>query len=382
MSEDFDVIICGAGPAGCTAAMALGSSGLKVALIEKENSPGEKVCGDAIPAFVPKVLNTIDPAYARAFEEIDSKNKIGVCRITGPGKKVIDLKFSEFGFVCRRQIFDSFMFGLASRVPGITVFQGTTIRDVSVNHAEAVVSTDKHPGLKAQIVIGCDGVNSIVRRKLTGNKISSGESSVAARGYFRGISECSPDTIELHFIKELLPGYFWIFPLPGNQFNVGLGMPSKKISDNRINLREELLNIIKNVPYLARRFSGAEMTGEIKGHLIPLCTAKIPISGKRFMLCGDAASLVNPATGGGIGQAMQSGRYAGWHALKCFEKRDYSHDFIKAYDNTVYSKIWKENLRYLKVRDYVLEHTAILNFIISTGSKSKLIYKTILSILE
>jgi geranylgeranyl reductase family protein len=382
MTEDFDVIICGAGPAGCTAAMALGTSGLKVALIEKEESPGEKVCGDAIPAFVPKVLNTIDPLYARAFEEIDGKNKISVCRITAPGKKVIDLKFSGYGFVCRRQIFDSFLFGLASQLPGITVFQGTTINDVSVNHSEAVISTDKHQRLKAQIVIGCDGVSSIVRRKLTGNKISKVESSVAARGYFKNISDCSPDTIELHFLKELLPGYFWIFPLPGNQFNVGLGMLSKKISGNRINLREELLNIIKKEPYLARRFQGTELTGEIKGHLIPLCSAKTQISGERFMLCGDAASLVNPATGGGIGQAMQSGRYAGWQALKCFEKMDFSHDFIKEYDKTVYSKIWKENLRYLKVRDYVLDHHAVLNFIISTGSKNKLIYKTILNILE
>lgn len=57
------------------------------------------------------------------------------------------------------------------------------------------------------------------------------------------------------------------------------------------------------------------------------CKRQIPISGNRFMLCGDAASLINPAMGGGIGQAMQSGSYAGCQALKCFEKIEYSCQF-------------------------------------------------------
>ena len=74
MTSDFDVLISGAGPAGCTAALALGSSGLKVALLEKDMFPREKVCGDAIPAYVPKVLTTINPDYARAFEGLNGKD--------------------------------------------------------------------------------------------------------------------------------------------------------------------------------------------------------------------------------------------------------------------------------------------------------------------
>jgi len=86
MTSEFDVIISGAGPAGCTAALALGSSGLRVALIEKERFPREKICGDAIPAYVPKVLNTINPEYGKAFEELSEKEKISVCRIIAPIK--------------------------------------------------------------------------------------------------------------------------------------------------------------------------------------------------------------------------------------------------------------------------------------------------------
>ena len=63
MTEKFDVIICGAGPAGATCALALGYSDLKVALIDKSNFPRDKICGDAIAAYVPKVLNTINPDF-------------------------------------------------------------------------------------------------------------------------------------------------------------------------------------------------------------------------------------------------------------------------------------------------------------------------------
>lgn len=382
ITTDFDVIISGAGPAGCTAALAMGSSGLRIALIEKDRFPREKICGDAIPAFVPKVLDTINPEYRRAFEDVTEKIKINICRVAAPGKKFIDLKFPEYGYTCKRIIFDAFLFELADHLPNLTIFQETSVKEVTADNDRIVISTDKNHVLKAQLVIGCEGANSIISKKLAITRKNPDEGSVAVRAYFKNIKDVPPGTIEFHFLKNFLPGYFWIFPLPGNQYNVGLGMPSKKLSENKINLKNEFLKIIETDPCLSYRFSEAEMAGEIRGHFLPFCSRKIPISGNRFLLCGDAASLINPATGGGIGQAMQSGRFAGWHTLKCFEKNDFSGDFMKGYDRVVFDKIWKENRRYLKVREYVIKYPAILNAIVSAGIKSRSLYNIILKVLE
>ncbi len=382
MTSEFDVIISGAGPAGCTAALALGSSGLRIALIEKERFPREKVCGDAIPPYVPKVLNTINPEYGKAFEELSEKEKINVCRIITPDKKSLNLKFSEYGFTCKRMIFDAFLFKLASQLSNLTVFQDTQVRDARWDDTGVIIYTDKNLDLKSQLVIGCDGANSIIRKKLAGPKTAAGEYSVAVRTYFRNIKESTPGVLEFHFINDLMPGYFWIFPMPDNQFNVGLGLPSKIISDKSINLSNELLRIIDTVPSLGNRFSEAEMTGEIKGHLLPLCSRKIPISGNRFMLCGDAASLINPVTGSGIGHAMQSGRYAGWHALKCFEKNDFSDDFMRLYDKTIHEKLWPGNRHYLMIRQFIIKYPAILNTIAKAGSASKFINRMMIKNLE
>jgi geranylgeranyl reductase family protein len=382
MISEFDVVISGAGPAGCTAALALGSSGLKVALIEKEKFPREKVCGDAIPAFVPKVLYTINPDYTIAFEGLKEKNRINICRIVSPKGKSLDLKFPEDGFTCKRQIFDAFLFELTRNLPNVTILQENPVRDVTLNGNGVIISTDKNINLKARLVIGCDGAASITRKKLIGTGTGSENGSVAVRAYFKNVKDVQPGTIEFHFLKNLLPGYFWIFPLPQNQVNIGLGIPSKTTSDKKINLRNEFNNIIKTDPYLSPRFLWAEMTGEIKGHFLPLCTYQIPISGDHFMLCGDAASLVNPATGGGIGQAMQSGRYAGWQALKCFEKNDFSAGFISSYDKTVHDKIGRENKHYRLIRDHIFNYPWRLNAAINLGSRSNFMYKTILKALK
>jgi geranylgeranyl reductase family protein len=370
MTSDFDVIISGAGPAGCTAALALGSSGVTVALIEKDKFPRDKVCGDAIPPYVLKVLNTINPAHAFAFKALTEKKEADVCRFTAPNGKSIDLKFSENGFVCKRLIFDSFLFELVSKLQNVTVFQGSAVSDISVTGNGVTVFAGDNIKLKSRLVIGCDGPNSIIRKNLAETKINSREGSVAIRAYFKNVKNTPAETLEFHFLRNFLPGYFWIFPLPDNQYNVGLGMPSKIISEKKLNLRNEMLRIIDSDPVLIERFSESEMIGEIKGHFLPLFNRKIPISGNRFMLCGDAASLVNPATGAGIGQAMQSGRFAGWHAMKCFDKNDFTAAFMKSYDKTVYDKMWKENHRYFMLREFVFKFERILNTVIKAGSIS------------
>lgn len=371
MKTDFDIIICGAGPAGCTAALALGSSSLKLAVIEKRSFPREKVCGDAIPAFIPKVLDSIDPVYAEAFERMAEKQKVNKCDIISPGMNHLQLSFPENGYICKRIVFDSFLLDLVCNLSNTTIFGETTVINVVAKNDGVEAMTDKGIILTARLIIGCDGANSIVSRSLTGKEKDFGSCSSAVRAYFRNISGTSSDTFEIHFLRNILPGYFWIFPLPDNTFNVGLGTPASFVSKKSMNLRKELLTVVEKVPYLGVRFSKAELISEIGGSLLPLWIKKGKISGAGYMLCGDAAALANPVTGSGIGQAMQSGRYAGWQALQCFKKNDFSADFIKSYDLTIYDKLWKANRQYLFIRESVIRNAWLLDMVISAGQKSK-----------
>lgn len=360
MQPVFDVIIVGAGPAGSTAALAMGKSGLKIALLDKASFPRDKICGDAVAAYVPKVLNTIDPVYAKRFKEFTQKERVDTIRIITPGEKQLDINFGEDGFIIKRIVLDNFLFEMASELSVVTVFQNTSVEDIIITDEKAIVKTTDG-SLEAKLVIGCDGANGIARKKLCKEENNLSHHAAAVRAYFKNVKSIPPATFELHFLKGITPGYFWVFPLPGNEANVGLGLLSQTVSTEKINLRKEMQQVIDSVPYLKERFSTAEMISDIKGYGLPLGSRKVTVSGNRFMLCGDAASLIDPLTGEGIGQAMVSGRYAGWQAVKCFQQSDFSAAFMKQYDKTVYDKLWKTHRRSYLIREYIVRHPRLFN---------------------
>ena len=374
MAEKFDVIICGAGPAGATCALALGNTGLKVALIDKSNFPRDKICGDAIAAYVPKVLNTINPAYAKALENFTTKEKVNTIRVVSPNEKALDISYGEDGFISTRMVFDNFLLELVKQLPNVKLFLNTAVKDVVIKDEEVYVDLNANLKLEAALLIGCDGEQGLTRKKLTHTQLDPKHHAAAVRAYFKDIKDIPKATFELHFLKGLIPGYFWIFPLPDNQANVGLGLLTKTISERKLNLRNEMLRIIETVPYLKERFKGAEMTSDIKGYGLPLGSRKVPMSGDRFMLCGDAASLIDPLTGEGIGQAMVSGRYAGWQAKKCFEQNNFSSSFMKQYDKTVYDKLWKEHRRSYFIRELLINKPKLFNLSVNLISNNQFLY--------
>ncbi|MGZ3903324.1 MAG: NAD(P)/FAD-dependent oxidoreductase [Bacteroidia bacterium] len=379
--ERFDIVICGAGPAGSTCALALGRSGLKVALLEKKTFPRDKICGDALAAYIPKVLNTINPGLVKAFDDFPDKEKVNTIRIVAPNESFLDVKTKEFGHISARLQFDNFLFDEVSRLSNVTVFQSTSVSDVIVYDDCVNTTFENGTILQSQLIIGCDGAQGMVAKKLTDTKLDPDHNSGAVRAYYKNVSGMEPLTFELHFLKDILPGYFWIFPLPNNQCNVGIGLLSKTISEKKVNLKAKMAEVINEVPYIKERFKNAEMISEIKGFGLPLGSRKVQISGKRFMLCGDAASLIDPATGEGIGQAMVSGRYAGWHTMECFKKNDFSAGFMKEYDNLVYKKLWNDHKRRYMIQKLINGRPKLVNSIVRIANNNSLVRKTVEKIL-
>jgi len=321
------------------------------------------------------VLATINSSLTRSLEDFTEKLPVNTCRLVAPNQKAFDLRFSQTGFISRRMDWDNFLFEKASAQNNTTFFLNHTISDVSIISDEVTVMAN-NTEFKSRIVIGCDGAHSVVNRKITGTRPDPHHHCGAVRAYYKNVSGIPDHTFEIHLVKNLLPGYFWIFPVKNNLANVGLGVLSLVISKRKMDLRTYLQKIVEEIPYISDRFKNAERIGKIEGFGLPLGSRKVPISGDRFMLCGDAASLIDPLSGEGIGQAIVSGRYAGWQAKKCFDTNNFSAGYMKQYDAQVYHKFWSRHRKNHFIQQ-LMNHEWLLNGVINAALKSRLIRSVI-----
>jgi len=338
----YDIIIVGSGPAGCACALSLKGSGLRVLVIDKSTFPRDKVCGDAIPNTVPKALMMLDEKYLTALRAFPEKVNIDSCKVVAPSGKSVTLHFKLEGYASTRLDFDNFMVNLAEQESQAAVITGEGLTDVILSNNHVEVTTDKGNRYTSKLIIGCDGAHSVLNKKLTSTKVDHNHYIGAVRAYYKNVKGLQPNTMEIHLVKGFMPGYFWIFPLTNNTCNTGFGMVSSSISSKKINLRKSLLDIVSNSETIRKRFTDAVALEDPIGYGLPTGSRKVQISGDRFMLAGDAASLIDPATGEGIGNAMISGIKAGQHAIKCFNKNDFSSSFMKQYEDAIHRYFWND----------------------------------------
>lgn len=365
---DYDVVIAGAGPAGASCALALRKHNLKVALTDAHSFPRDKVCGDAIPHRAVKTIKQIAPEL---YEQLKSEPVLmpsSGCRIVSPSGKEIVIRFSLEGYISKRIDFDNLLIQHLLKTKAVDFYAEEKIESVKSSEEKTEIVTSKRT-FSSKLIIGCDGAHSEVRKNLLGNSINPKHYCGAVRGYFQGIKNVKEGMMEIHLFKQLPYAYFWIFPLPGGWANVGLGMLSEKIAEQKINLRKAMHELISGNSPIASRFKNAILHGEITGFGLPLGSLRSKLSGNRFMLCGDAGSLIDPATGEGIGNAMLSGMLAAQQAVKCFEKNNFSKKFLNSYDEEVYRRLGKEFRSKYRLQQLIGSKPYLADWAISTAQK-------------
>ncbi len=347
MDLQFDVLIVGAGPAGCSCALHLANQGLRVAIADKATFPRDKICGDGLSGHAVSELKKLPGSIFNNFLNLPDVNPSHGFRIVSPSSYQLDLPYfltsnpaHAPGFTCKRKTFDDFLVKKLSNHPDITLFENTTIKSLTVL-PDKIVAKSTNLIINSQVVVGADGYQSIVKKHL--HPHSKNSTAFALRGYFQGVTGFhSQQFIEMHFLKELPSGYLWIFPESNNLANVGIGFMRSKKGFHK-DLKHIFNNIITESQTIAPRFAQASMVGNLQGYFLPLYTKKTPVSGERMLLTGDAAGLVNPFTGEGIGNALLSGRLAANQILQCFQLHDFSKNQMVNYDKIIKAKLWKES---------------------------------------
>ena len=329
--EKYDVVVVGAGTAGCLTAIAVADAGLSVCLVERKEKEkiGEKICGDALGEHHFKELDLEIPQGGELTMRIE-----GVKIISPDEETVYTIADSDYvGYMLNRQLFGQWLLNKALDA-GATLMDSTrflepTIKDGSVNGIVAKNSGETIQ-LESRVVVDASGYMGVVRHKLPkemgiDREIDGRDVGIIYRE-IRQLKQEAENTnyCEIYLSHHVSPGgYTWIFPAGEAMVNTGLGVRMVKGFPNPRKLFRE--HMLKR-PFL----EGSKM---IHGGawFDPTRRPIDKMVGNGVMLTGDAAWLVNPLHGGGIGPSMLSGFYAGNTIVDALEKGDASESALWPY---------------------------------------------------
>lgn len=298
--------VIGAGPSGVMAAWKAAETGARTVLIEREPNPGKKVCAegvleDALPdaQIFPQrefVANEISGAYLYAPDE---------------RKKV---KVGGRGYILDKPAFLSVL-AKRAQTTGAELAYGCAVDDIARDNGHVLLKgrTGQEPfTIRSKVVIGCDGVGSLLARKFFTRK---NYLAIAALQYSMTDCEVEDESkLEIYIGHEKAPsGYIWVFPKGEGTANVGIGLKGS------------------NAKQMLDKFIGNHPKAFVHARIDKSLAAPVPVGGEmeeyvadNMMLCGDAAGQVIPLTGAGIHTSLVAGKIAGEVAGEAVRESDVS----------------------------------------------------------
>ena len=386
---EIPVVIVGAGPAGAATSVFLSKKGIRHIVVEKAVFPRDKTCGDACSGRTTTVIELANPkwlAEMRAHAELF--HPTWGMTVVAPNGKTIDIPYTAKkadqinpkGFTVPRLIMDNFLFEKMAS-PHCTIFQGITGLSIVKGGANVIVNFSvegQQYAVTTPVIVGADGDKSMVRRHFMPQETTAKTEAIGLRAYYDGITGMHPDNfIELHYFPEIPDGYLWVFPLPGGRANVGVGMLSATVRAKKIKLRELMLHTIKNNPRLAGRFSNATLLDKVDGWGIPIYTKSQPFSGDNFLLVGDAALMIDPFSGEGVGNALYAGMLAADAIAKATDEENFSAAFFRDTYEKEFDKHLGPELRQNGSMQRIFKSQRVFNWVFNKAYKSPSLRKII-----
>ncbi len=374
--EKFDSIVVGAGPAGVSAAITMARAGLNVALLERGEYAGAKNVQGAV--LYSKMLADVIPEFWKdcPLERAIVEERVFI--LTQDSGLQIGYKSAAYEsnpancYTIIRVAFDKW-FSKKAEEAGVTLVTGVTVSDViKKNGAIVGVKTTEGDELMADVVIACDGVNSILAQKAGLQRewkpfeVALGVKEVLAlprekiEDRFCLEGDQGSTTEMLGDITKGMLGYAFMYT---NKESIALGMGCALDDFQRTRIKPyELLEELKRQPMVRRYIQGAT-TLEYSAHLIPEGGYNVmpPLYTDGMLIAGDAAQMINPTHREGSNLAMAAGRMAGETVIEAKKKGRFNAKTLSLYRAKLEdSFVLKDMDDHKDIEDKVRENREIL----------------------
>ena len=308
VTSDCDVLVVGAGPAGIAAAVHLHHAGRDVVVVDKAVFPRDKCCGDGLTTLALRELEAI----GLRPERVDGWFDVDGAWLRSPGGLEVHVPLptnGRYAAVAPRLTLDHALVTHA-RAAGVPVYDGSGFASIAGDGPDLVtVTLDDGTVVRARYVIAADGMWSPVRKAVGATIDGYRGEWHAFRQYASNVTGPAADRLIVWFEADLLPGYAWSFPLPGNRANIGFGVlrdGSRRVQD----MADLWRDLLERPHVVAALGAGFELEGRHTAWPIPARVDEITLTSGRTLFVGDAAAATDVMTGEGIGQALLTGRLA------------------------------------------------------------------------
>jgi geranylgeranyl reductase family protein len=337
--SETDVLIVGAGPAGCAAGIELCRAGFDVAVLDAAHFPRDKVCGDAVSN---EGMREIDALGAGIAVRGGPHALVRRAAAVFPDGTRITRSYDEPGFVVPRYHLDDCLRG-ALEAHGARLIQNCRVSELVRDGDRFTGALARRELWSAKLVIAADGYGSIGLRALDVAAPRGDKLAVSSTAYFSGVTfPEGSDTSDHYFEDELPYGYGWIFPAVNGVSNVGVYIRADAYAAGSQKLHALLDG------FCARhsdRLGRAQSVGKPRSWSLPLAPRSSPLSAAGLLLAGDAAGLVDPLSGEGIWQALYSGRAAGQVAARALRAGMLSASLQREYQAVCQRAILRPSLK-------------------------------------
>ncbi|MFW9967520.1 MAG: geranylgeranyl reductase family protein [Candidatus Thorarchaeota archaeon] len=353
VESSYDVVVVGAGPAGCTAARVTAAAGLKTLVLDRRREIGVPIhCGEFLPT--PREMQDLLRDSPRASRLVDIPTDL----ITNRTNRLLLVSplNSEFYFKLDSRAIDRTKFDryIASRAKdaGAEITLESTVIERSRSNRLLVKQAGQKAEMNAKVVIGADGPSSLISKSLGNKYHNPGRDLCPSLNYAITGIECDSKITEMYFGNRIAPGgYAWIIPKGNDTANVGFGM-RRLFGLPEVPLKEYLRRFIESHPLVSPRTKNATITTRV-GAIIPVGGPVDRTYSENAVLVGDAAGHVMASNGGGIPTALVGGEIAGESVVTHL-----SEDVpLASYEETWRKEIGKElytALRILRIADQVM----------------------------
>ncbi|MEX1364150.1 MAG: geranylgeranyl reductase family protein [Nannocystaceae bacterium] len=314
--ERYDVLVVGAGPAGCAAAIVAARAGLRVGVLDRASFPRDKTCGDAVSNRAAGLIDTLTGVRDALLNVPHALVKAGAA-VFPDGSRVGRRFDANPGFIVARLHLDDLL-RRALESSGARLSQGVAVRELCTDRSRVTGALAEGLRVDADVVIAADGPGSVAWSALGVPYRRGVHLAVAITAYHEGI-DFGPhaDTNEHYFEPDLVGGYGWVFPAVDGVSNVGVYQRADRFKAHGQGLPALLQRFCERHP---ERFESSRRVGRTRAWALPLMVRPWPPAGPGLLTCGDAAWTIDPLSGEGIYQALHTGMLAGRAAASALRR--------------------------------------------------------------